>query len=113
MKKKESIYCYVWLKGSDKSIALNIDQWLELDEVLIHRLDGPAVVWVDGTKQWWVDGKPHRLDGPAVEWSSGVKEWAINGLMLANHITIEKWLKENSVDLTTAEGQMALKLMWM
>ena len=45
----------------------------------IHRLDGPARVWLHGTKEWWIDGKRHRLDGPAVEWPDGTKIWWIDG----------------------------------
>ena len=44
-----------------------------------HRLDGPAVEWIDGYKEWWVNGKCHRLDGPAVEYPNGEKEWFVNG----------------------------------
>jgi hypothetical protein len=44
-----------------------------------HRLDGPAVEWLDGYKAWWIDGKLHRLDGPAVEWADGSKSWWVNG----------------------------------
>ena len=44
-----------------------------------HRLDGPAVEWADGTKAWWVDDQLHRLDGPAVEHADGSKEWWVNG----------------------------------
>jgi hypothetical protein len=43
-----------------------------------HRLDGPAVEWSDGTKQWYINGKFHRLDGPAVEDDTGVKQWWVN-----------------------------------
>ena len=45
----------------------------------LHRLDGPAVEWENGTKDWQVNGKPHRLDGPAVEHTNGNKEWWVNG----------------------------------
>jgi len=45
----------------------------------LHRLDGPAVEWPDGTKFWWVNGRPHRLDGPAVIWPDGHKEWWVEG----------------------------------
>ena len=45
----------------------------------LHRLDGPAVECVSGTKQWLVDGKRHRLDGPAIEYADGTKEWWVNG----------------------------------
>ena len=44
-----------------------------------HRLDGPAVEWSDGSKQWWINNKLHRLDGPAVEWLDGRKAWYVNG----------------------------------
>ena len=44
-----------------------------------HRLDGPAIEWLDGSKQWYVNGKRHRLDGPAVEWPDGSNLWYVNG----------------------------------
>ena len=44
-----------------------------------HRLDGPAVEWLDGYKAWWIDGKLHRLDGPAVEDAYGYKAWFVDG----------------------------------
>ncbi len=44
-----------------------------------HRTDGPAIERVDGTKEWWLNGKRHREDGAAVEYSSGTKWWYLNG----------------------------------
>ena len=44
----------------------------------LHRLDGPAVDWYDGTKSWFINGKRHREDGPAVEHIDGYKEWWLN-----------------------------------
>ena len=44
-----------------------------------HRLDGPAIERDDGTKEWWVGGNWHRLDGPAIVWADGSKEWFVNG----------------------------------
>jgi hypothetical protein len=46
----------------------------------LHRIDGPAEIWVTGTKEWWQNGKLHRDDGPAVEYSNGIKAWYQNGL---------------------------------
>jgi len=46
---------------------------------LLHREDGPAVVRINGTKEWYFNGKLHRTDGPAVEFASGSKEWHIDG----------------------------------
>ncbi len=67
----------------------------------LHREDGPAVEYLNGTNMWFIDGKlhredgpaiemrqyaawyingnRHREDGPAVEWGDGVKEWWIDG----------------------------------
>jgi hypothetical protein len=34
-----------------------------------------------GTKRWYnEEGKYHRIDGPAIEWSDGYKEWWVNGV---------------------------------
>jgi hypothetical protein len=43
-----------------------------------HREDGPAVLYVSGTKNWLINGFLHRENGPAVEWSNGDEEWYIN-----------------------------------
>ena len=46
---------------------------------LEHRLDGPAVEYADGTREWHVEGPLHRLDGPAIEHPDGSRFWYING----------------------------------
>ena len=46
---------------------------------ILHREDGPAVEWWDGSKEWYLNGKLHREDGPAVEWWDGYKAWYLNG----------------------------------
>ncbi len=45
---------------------------------LLHRLDGPAVEWANGSKVWCQNGKYHRLDGPAIEYANGDKYWYID-----------------------------------
>lgn len=52
-------------------------QWFKNGE--IHRLDGPAIEYADGSKQWFKDGFFHRTDGPAVELADGTKEWYQDG----------------------------------
>ena len=52
--------------------------WLIPNEKL-HRTDGPAVEWADGSKEWHLKGKLHREDGPAIEGANGRKEWWLNG----------------------------------
>ena len=44
-----------------------------------HRENGPAVEWFNGFKSWWLNGNRHRVDGPAVEWTDGIREWWLNG----------------------------------
>ena len=46
----------------------------------LHRIDGPACEYVDGTKYWWLNGELHRIDGPAVEYADGYKSWYLNGV---------------------------------
>lgn len=53
-------------------------RWYNLDHEL-HREEGPAVEYVDGTKEWYRNGELHRKDGPAIERPDGSKEWYING----------------------------------
>jgi hypothetical protein len=45
----------------------------------LHREDGPAIEYFNGSKTWYLNGKLHRLDGPAVEAANGDKYWWING----------------------------------
>ena len=48
----------------------------------LHKNDGPAVEWPDGSSAWYVGGKLHRIDGPAYETDSGYKSWYINGKLI-------------------------------
>lgn len=31
----------------------------------LHRLNGPAIEYLDGSYDWYRNGKPHRIGGPA------------------------------------------------
>ncbi len=88
----------------------------------LHRVDGPAVEWTDGTMdlEWWLNGKRHRLDGPAIieddayHWyqngeahridgpsyhdAYGNNHWYTNGIQ---HCTEEDWF-----DHLTEEDQI-------
>ena len=46
---------------------------------LLHRTDGPAAELADGDKVWYQNGLRHRTDGPAAEWADGDKSWYIEG----------------------------------
>ncbi len=48
-------------------------------EKFFHRLNGPAIIYSDGTKYWMKHGECHREDGPAIECANGNKFWYQNG----------------------------------
>jgi hypothetical protein len=45
----------------------------------LHREDGPAVEYAEGTKVWYQNGLLHREDGPAFEIPDGTKIWYREG----------------------------------
>ena len=46
---------------------------------ILHREDGPAIEYADGSKFWYLNGIHHRSDEPAREYNDGTKEWYLNG----------------------------------
>lgn len=46
---------------------------------IIHREDGPAIIYTSGRKEWLQNGFLHREGGPAIESESGSKFWILNG----------------------------------
>ena len=44
----------------------------------LHRVDGPAIDDKQ-QKRWYLNGQRHRTDGPAIEYTDGWKEWWVNG----------------------------------
>lgn len=45
----------------------------------LHRINEPAVERSNGDREWWISGKRHRADGPAIEFSNGTKTWHVDG----------------------------------
>ena len=39
-----------------------------------------VIVFSNGIKHWYLNGKRHREDGPAIEWADGSKSWYLNGI---------------------------------
>ena len=57
-------------------------RWYQNEQ--LHRLDGPAVIYANGSQfwcQWCQNGLLHRLDGPAVICATGAQRWYQNGLL--------------------------------
>ena len=53
--------------------------WYKND--LRHREDGPAVIRSDGYQAWYRNGNRHREDGPAMTNPNGEERWFRNGMM--------------------------------
>jgi len=47
----------------------------------LHREDGPAVIYQNGTLHWYVNNIRHRIDGPATIWWNGCR----NMLLMVLH----------------------------
>lgn len=89
----DKIFCQIWTHPRYRRPyrEFTYDEWMRhtgVDSQRLHRLDGPAIVYSEGSNEWWIDGKPlPRLD-------------------------VEKWIQENDIDLSTQEGQTAFALRW-
>jgi len=64
---------------------------------VVHREDGPAVIYQDGSKCWLQKGFYHRIDGAAIELSDGRKEYHVLGEKLTEkEFKIFQWMWENT-----------------
>ncbi len=74
--------------------------------ITLHREDGPAVEWWDGSKEWRINGKRHREDGPAAEYADGSKFWYLNGV----YYTEEKFKKKTAKETVLTMDEIAERL---
>ena len=74
--------------GPAREFANGSKQWYRYGK--LHRSDGPAIKFPGGNKLWYVNDLRHRLDGPAVEYPDGRKYWYFEGheLTEAQHTRI-------------------------
>jgi hypothetical protein len=81
--------------------------WLLNDK--LHREDGPAYIGSDGRQEWYLNGNIHREDGPAVIYPSGTQEWWLNDKEITENVT--NWANERDIDLNNMsdEDKMILK----
>src|ERR1035437_4885211 len=73
-------------------------------EGVLHRVDGPAKIWADGRKEWWVHGAIHREAGAAIELADGGREWYDNhqlhrlgGTAIDHADGTRKWYERNQL----------------
>ena len=58
---------------------------------MIHREDGPAIIHLDGTKEWWLNDLHHREGAPATEYPDGSVEWWFKGEQMSfkNYLALD------------------------
>ena len=74
-------------------VEYEIKSWYKNNR--LHREDGPAIEYPNGSKIWCQNGKTHRLNGPAIELVNGNKYWYYQGkyIKCSSQEEFEKLLK--------------------
>jgi hypothetical protein len=72
----------------------------------LHREDGPAIEYAYGDKYWYQNDERHRLDGPAIEYADGDKYWYIEG----KELTEEEFNDRNKVEVTLKDIAKAMNI---
>lgn len=81
-----------------------------------HREDGPARTWTSGpfagTCEYYFNGKCHRLDGPAVIYPNGCRVWWINNHDITKYII--PWAEDLGIDLDnlTEDDKIIIQIKW-
>lgn len=97
--KPGKIVDYMILFGHSVKINKYKIEWYLKD--CLHRTDGPAIEYIRGSKQWYLNGVPHRdSDLPAHEDNDGYKAWyrygkrhRDNGPAIIWHTGHKEWFK--------------------
>lgn len=60
----------------------------------LHREDGPAIEYADGSKWWYINGQLHRTDGPALD-DGNFKLWYYQGTKIdcKSQFEFERYLR--------------------
>ena len=60
---------------------------------VLHREEGPALEFADGTKYWYKNGLIHRENGPAIKYFNGNTRWYLNSIYYSRNddFTNKSW----------------------
>jgi hypothetical protein len=61
----------------------------------LHNENGPAIVCANGDKFYYINGELHNPNGPAIVWANGKKEYWINDKLL-NKADFKTWQAEQT-----------------
>ena len=80
-KKMKEVYAIIYTKEKGK-LEFTYEEWDKFDfdvrYVTIHREYGPAIIWNNGTQEYWINRRLHREDGPAIIWDNGKVFYYLN-----------------------------------
>lgn len=65
-----------------------------------HRVGAPALIYTNGAEEWWINGKRHRIDGPAYIGNMGIRFWCLNGNIVDNRDTFQQLAGLTDEDMT-------------
>lgn len=86
----------VYLKDK-KPLRLNnkeIQHYISSDpNFVLHNENGPAIIYDNGTKYYFIDGKKHRINGPAIIFNNNNGSWYYNDTYVGNNLTQEEFHK--------------------
>ena len=84
------------------------DSYIEFFKLVEHTISQNGSPWAT------ISNAPilHRLDGPAIVWVNESTSWFINGYNVSTQI--RKWAKENNIDLDnlTDVDKALIKIVW-
>lgn len=93
---ENDIYCFIFPSGTKAYFKIGVAN--------LHREDGPALIFTNGTYEYYFMGDKHREDGPAVVEYDGTKKWYRYGRLHREdgpaHITynnIKYWYLDNKI----------------
>lgn len=65
-----------------------IEQYINRTEYkqngMLHRKNGPAIIYVGGAQLWYLNNKLHCDIGPAITYANGTTEYWLNGQHVTN-----------------------------
>ncbi len=103
--KPDNVYCLIHndpayqvlcqLAGEVSPCCLRKDVAWKDEHGKLHREDGPALIWPDGTQKWYWHGEPHREGGPALIWLNGAQIWCLH----------DKYHRENGPAVIMPDGR--------
>ncbi len=76
----------------------------------LHRDDGPAIIYADGTQEWYQHGRKHREGGPSVIWPSGTQMWHQHGELYREDGPAVIWAGGTQVWVQHGRGPAAILL---